>query len=125
MEDEKSQAIVDFLTEFKDIVVNERGLDVIPRLENKQALIELGLTAKNRRDELLSLAVKDYCEGPLKDRDKPGYVWCFGKQINQKEVYIKLKIAIVEGVVKVAKCLSFHIAKYPLTYPCRKNEEEK
>lgn len=123
MEKGKSQAIVDFLTEFKSIVVNGRGLDVVPRLENKQALIELGLTAKNRSDEILSLAVNNYCEGPSEDRDRPGYVWCFGKQINEKEVYIKLKIAIVEGI-KVAKCLSFHIAKYPLIYPCRKNEEE-
>jgi hypothetical protein len=123
LEEEKSQAIVDFLMEFKDIVVNGRGLDVVPRLENKQALIELGLTAKNRYDEILSLAVSNYCEGPLEDRDRPGYVWCFGKQLNEKEVYIKLKIAIVEGI-KVAKCLSFHIAKYPLIYPCRQNEEE-
>lgn len=123
MELQKSQAIVDFLTEFKDIVVNGRGLDVVPRSENRQSLIELGLTAKNRYDEILCLAVSNYCEGPLEDRDRPGYVWCFGKQINGKEVYIKLKIAIVEGT-KVAKCLSFHIAKYPPIYPCRKNEEE-
>ncbi len=116
MEEEKSHAIIDFLTEFKNIAVNGRGLDVVPRLENKNALLELELTAKNRYDEILSLTVDNYCEGPLEDRDRPGYVWCFGKRINEKEVYIKLKIAIVEGI-KIAKCLSFHIAKYQLIYP--------
>ena len=124
MNEEKSQAIVDFLTQFKNIMVTGRGLDVVPRSENKQALLELGLTAKNRFDEILSLTVSNYCEGPLEDRDRPGHVWCFGKLIDKKEVYIKLKIATVEGIT-VAKCLSFHIAKYPLNYPCRKNGEDE
>lgn len=122
MGEENHQAIVDFLTEFKDSVVNGRGLDIVPREENKQTLIALGFTAKNRYDEIIGLTVCDYCEGPLKDRDRPGSVWCFGKQVNEKEIYIKLKLVEIEGV-KVAKCLSFHIAKYPLNYPYRKYEE--
>ena len=48
MGEENHQAIVDFLTEFKDRVVNGRGLDIVPRDENKQTLIDLGFTAKNR-----------------------------------------------------------------------------
>jgi len=43
-------------------------------------------------------------------------IWVFGKKIDDKEVYIKVKIAQV-GTDKIAKCISFHIAEYPLSYP--------
>jgi hypothetical protein len=104
-----------FLKEFKKIVA-VRGLDVIPRRENINALAELGLTKKNRQDEIMTLSVADYCAGPEPDRDKPGHIWIFGKKIGGKEVYIKLKIAQA-GKDKIAKCLSFHAASYPLCFP--------
>lgn len=118
VDENKKQAIADFLAEFKAIVVRGRGLDVIPRRENNQALIDLGITAKIRKEEILLLSVEDYCEGPRVDRDRPGYMWFFGKKLNCQEVYIKLKIAQVDGI-KIAKCISFHPAKSPLIYPCR------
>lgn len=118
MDESKRREIADFLIEFKNIVVNGRGLDVIPRGKNNLALIELRITEKIRKDEILSLSINDYCEGPEKDTDRPGYIWVFGKTVNGREVYIKLKIAQV-GEVKIAKCLSFHPAEFPLSYPAR------
>ena|SRR3990167_4217765 len=56
-------------------------------------------------------------------KDRPGDVWIFGKQIGGKEVYIKLKIA-QGGQEKIAKCLSFHAAKYPLYFPFQDKPEE-
>jgi len=106
--------------ELKKIVVN-RGLDVIPRRENIDALAELGLTRINRVDEILTLSAEDYCSGPEPDNDRPGDLWIFGKQIGDQTVYIKLKIAQV-GEEKIAKCLSFHTAKFPLCFPCREKE---
>lgn len=73
--------------------------------------------------KLMTLSVADYCEGPKPDKDRPGDVWVFGKQIGGKEVYIKLKIAQVRQE-KIAKCLSFHAAKYPLGFPFRDKPEE-
>lgn len=124
MNEEKKEIIRRFLIEFKKIVTTGRGLDVVPRRQNIEALAELGLTKRNRRDEIMTLSVSDYCEGPEADRDKPGNIWIFGKRINEREVYIKLKIAHV-GKERIAKCLSFHIATFPLCFQCRPKKKEK
>lgn len=115
-----------FLKEFKEIA-SKRGIYVVPREVNKDALAELGLTSRNRVDEILSLSVADYCAGPEKDHDKPGEVWMFGKQIGDHEVYIKLKIAVIKDSRmrenKIAKCISFHKAEYSLKFPYRERSK--
>jgi hypothetical protein len=122
--DELKQAeIRDFLLQFKKIMVTGRGLDIVNRRENLEALARLGLTKKNLRDEILTLSVENYCEGPEPDRDRPGAIWVFGKQIGSEEIYIKLKIAQV-CKEKIAKCLSFHTANFPLCYPFRAEERK-
>jgi hypothetical protein len=114
----KRSDIKNFLIEFKKIVVTGRGLDIVPRRENLNALSDIGLTNKNLKEETLALSVQDYCEGPDLDRDRPGEIWIFGRQVAGKEIYIKLKIAQV-GREKIAKCLSFHAANFPLCFPYR------
>lgn len=121
MDEEKLARVREFLKEFKKIASQDRGLDVVPRRENINSLAELGLTKKNRTEEIMNLSVTDYCEGPLPDRDRPGEIWIFGKRIGGKEVYIKLKIAKA-GKEKMAKCLSFHSAGYPLAFPFQSNK---
>lgn len=108
-----------FLRELKSIISTGRGLDFIPRPENNQTILALGFTKKNVDAEILALSVADYCQGPLPDRDRPGHVWVFGRHIEGKEIYIKLKIAQA-GDVQIAKCISFHEANHPLNYPLRK-----
>ena len=105
-----------FLKEFKAIITTGRGLDIIPRPETNATIIALGLTIKNVELEILSLSVVDYSSGPEPDRDRPGEVWIFGKEINGREIYIKLKIANGNGS-KIAKCISFHETDFPLPYP--------
>ena len=116
MDELAKEKIRKFLKEFKEIASKGRGIDVIPRRENIDNLAQLGLTKKNRNEEIMTLSLVDYCKGPEPDKDKSGEIWVFGKQIGNKEVYIKLKIAQV-GDEKIAKCLSFHAANYPLCYP--------
>ena len=124
MDELKRDRIRNFLKEFKEIASKGRGIDVIPRRENIDNLAELCLTRKNRNDEIMTLSVADYCKGPEPDKDKPGEIWVFGKQIDNKEVYIKLKIAQV-GEEKVAKCLSFHTAGFSLCYPYKEKTIKK
>lgn len=109
-----------FLIEFKLIVTQGRGLHMIPRRVNQDALIELELTERNRKQIILNLSASDYCSGPEADTDRPGDVWVFGRIAAGKEIYIKLKIAQV-GRIKIAKCLSFHEAKHALSYPLKSN----
>jgi hypothetical protein len=113
--------IREFLVEFKKIVTTGRGLDIVNRRQNIDGLSKLGLTKKNLIEEVLTLSIENYYQGPEPDRDRPGDIWVFGKQIGAEEVYIKLKISQV-GKEKIAKCLSFHAADFPLCYPHRKKE---
>ena len=78
--------------------------------------MRLGFTKKNCRDEILSLSVENYYDGPKPDVNRQGVVWEFGKKIDGDEIYIKLKIAEV-GTEKLAKCISFHKANSPLSFP--------
>jgi len=108
-----------FLKEFKEIVTTGRGLDIVDRRENIKSLLELGLTKKHCVEEILSLSVENYYGGPKQDTDRPGTIWKFGKKIDGDKIYIKLKIAAV-GTEKIAKCISFHKAKSPLSFPLEK-----
>lgn len=120
--DEKIRQIREFLIRFKALATTDRGIDVIPRLPNNQALADLGLTKGNRHEEILALSAEDYCKGPEPDADRPGEVWVFGKTINDRSVYIKLKIANVGAGVEIAKCISFHEAQFPLSFPCKRDK---
>lgn len=104
-----------FLRKFKAIVTTGRGLDIIPRPINNETIIMLGLTRETVKNEILGLSVEDYCSGPEPDQDRPGEVWIFGKEINNYDIYIKLKIAVVNQI-QIAKCISFHEAQYSIKY---------
>ncbi|HEC17602.1 MAG TPA: hypothetical protein ENI99_13665 [Sedimenticola sp.] len=111
-------AVRAFLLEFKQTVTTGSGIDLVPRAGARETMRFLGLTKKNVEEILLGLSVADYCAGPKPDHNRPGKIWEFGKDLDGYEVYIKLKVATV-GTTKIAKCISFHIAKRPLTYPYR------
>ena len=113
-EEELHKFVSQFLKDFKDLTY-EKGLLVTVRVKNTRALLDLGLTGKQREEILLGLEVSDYCSGPTKDIYRPGDYWEFGKQIDGIEIYIKLKIA-AQHRDEHALCLSFHKAEYPLKY---------
>ena len=114
----KAALVSAFLKEFKKLAAAS-SMDVfVDRALYKDAFIELGISKVIAFRELLALSVEDYCAGPEPDKDRPGYIWEFGKNIEGKEVYIKLKIAEIGGK-KYAKCISFHQARYPQCYPLK------
>jgi hypothetical protein len=123
LDEKKQKGINEFLRNFKKIATSGRGIDIVDRRKNLESLSKLEITKRNCREEILSLSVGDYCEGPKPDKDKPGEIWEFGRKIRNKEVYIKLKIAQV-GEEMIAKCISFHVADHPLCFPFRGNSEE-
>jgi len=107
--------VVEFLRNFKQ-AASKRGVFVIPRESTLSTLRQFGLTKMNLQDELLALSLTNYSKGPEKDRDQNGELWIFGKMVVRHEMYIKLKIFKVDGEYQ-AKCISFHVAEYPLMYP--------
>ena len=67
-------------------------------------------------ERLKELTIKDYSETLLdKDDDKPPLLFVFGKDINGKQIYIKVKIK--GGAVKKVLCVSFHYAKWKMEFP--------
>ncbi len=65
---------------------------------------------------LKELTVSEYSETLMdKDDDKPPLLFVFGKDIENKLVYIKLKIK--GGTKKRVLCLSFHYAKHDMKFP--------
>jgi len=107
-----------FLQALRETIATN-GLSVIPRASNNQALIDLGLTPKLREEIICNLTGENYAQGPLADdQGLPGEVWIFGYEVDGREIYIKLKIAEMQGI-KYAKCLSFHPSQHRLRYPLK------
>ena len=121
MSEEKKEEVRTFLRAFKKIAL-QRGIDFIPRRGFLEARAWLGFTLGNCRDEIMTLTVDDYSDGPSPDKNRLGEVWVFGKKIGGTDIYIKLKLASVEEQT-IAKCLSFHPAGYPLCFPFKEKKE--
>ena len=109
--------VLSFLIEMKKTLSRPNSLQMVRRIKNMQALAEIGYTKDDVRDVLYSLMVEDYYSGPEKDHDSnfPGDIWKFGKIVDKDEFYIKLKL--LKSDKQIVVCLSFHKAKYPISYP--------
>ncbi len=107
-----------FLKEFKVkmgvfliVYKEERG-------KNRQALLDLGITPRDRDDYIKQLQVKNYYKGPTENYDyNSGSLWEFGTDVNGSEVYVKISMGIKN---KPVICISFHLAEYPIEYPFKK-----
>lgn len=112
-----------FLDEFKakarvfGIVYN------IDKEENQQTLFDLELFGSERDRYILNLQPEDYYQGPDENdyNNEEGPVWMFGIGIKKKRkrgkipIYIKIYITKASGTPNY--CISFHIAKFPMTFP--------
>jgi len=87
------------------------------RGKNAQALLDLELRPVDRKVILQALEVKDYSEGPLKEKLYSGAdMWVFGKAIKKEEVYIKISMGAAGASVI---CISFHVAEHKMKYPLK------
>ncbi|KHD11597.2 hypothetical protein PN36_09150 [Candidatus Thiomargarita nelsonii] len=110
-----SNQIEKFLFEFQNIA-KVNGVRFWQRPENLSMMTMLDLTESVvTKDILLNLTAKDYCEGPIPEESHSD-AWCFGQNIDGKNVYIKLTIT-KKKKRKRAECISFHEPTRPLFYP--------
>ncbi len=111
-----------FLTKCKFAV--SFHIDFVFDEKEKHTLSELCYEYDDVIQEIMDLKPIDYVDGPLTDRD--GYAkkyWVFGKTIQGREVYIKLKVKDynLEGEKQLScLCISFHFSERPLRYPYKK-----
>ena len=85
------------------------------RGKNRETLLTLDISPLQREVIVKSLNTQDYVEGPVIDElNKRGEMWVFGKDVKEREVYIKITLGYENGQTI---CISFHIAEHPLKYP--------
>lgn len=110
------EEIATFLQAFKTLK-SEAGLVFYPRRKNQLGLLALEISARDRERVIDSLLPEDYYKGPQQDGVLTEWnYWEFGKQVNGREVYIKLSLGLEKGAVF---CYSFHPAERTILYPYR------
>jgi hypothetical protein len=115
------RAVRQFLNKFKQKARTWRVIFKDERKKNKQALLDLEITPKDRKDVLFDLKAEDYSEGPIKDElDIGSGLWVFGKKVESEEVYIKITLGKRSRPVI---CISFHVAEHNMSYPLKKRED--
>ena len=79
-------------------------------------MMDLDYDSSDIVERLKELTVSEYSETLIdKEDDKPPLLFVFGKDINSKLIYIKLKIK--GETKKKVLCLSFHYAKHNMEFP--------
>jgi hypothetical protein len=80
-------------------------------------ILDLDYETSDIVERLKELTVQEYSETLYdRDDDNPPLLFVFGKDINCKKVYIKLKI---KDFKKKVLCLSFHYAEHAMNFPYR------
>ena len=109
------QEIERFLKELK---VKMKVFDILfldDRGKNLQILHDLEISPAKHKEIIANLRAEDYSEGPLEEKMRGILpMWVFGKEVKQKEIYIKISRGIEN---KSAVCISFHIAEHTMEYP--------
>lgn len=103
-----------FLREFKQKMAVFDVVILRSRSKNLQTILDLELTNITVRKYLSDLTFKDYYKGPTKDNYGDSDLWEFGKEIKNKEVYIKITIG---NLNKSVICISFHFPEHTIKYP--------
>jgi len=118
-----------FLEELKSLLENadfdiDTDLTLIRRKKQGEdqkystphTLLDLDYDTEDVVERLKELTVAEYSETKIdKDDLNPPLLFVFGKDINSKLVYVKLKIKGEPR--KYVLCVSFHYAKEQMTFP--------
>ena len=81
-------------------------------------LLDLDYNSEDVVSRLKELTVAEYSETKIdKDDLNPPLLFVFGKDINRRLVYMKLKIKKKENLRKHILCVSFHYAKEKMKFP--------
>lgn len=125
----KKQEVTAFLKQLKELLGKEdfdidKDITIIRTRKEKEderystpyTLLDLNYDASDVVDRLKELTVQEYSE-TLVDKDdlNPPLLFVFGKNINSKLIYVKLKIkgSISDHIL----CVSFHYAKEKMLFP--------
>lgn len=125
----KKKEVIAFLNELRAILQKEYfNIDtdfiLIHKKKKKEdekfstpyTLLDLDYDIGDVVERLKELTVEEYSETKIdKDNMEPPLLFVFGKNINNKQVYVKLKIK--EEQPRPVLCVSFHYAKEKMLFP--------
>lgn len=124
----KKNEVIEFLKELKTLLETDdfnADTDFVLIRKNKEndmthstphTLLDLDYDIGDVIDRLKELTVEEYSETKIdKDDLNPPLLFVFGKNINEKLVYIKLKIK--KSQKRHVLCVSFHYAKNKMKFP--------
>ena len=124
----KKREVIAFLEELKELLGKEDfDIDLDLTLIKKKkvddeehstpyTLLDLDYDAWDVVERLKELTVAEYSETKIdKDDLDPPLLFVFGKDINRKLVYVKLKIRGSQR--RRVLCVSFHYARDPMKFP--------
>lgn len=122
------EEVIKFLLELKKVMSNRdfdvnKDLDVILKKKNENSLdpyttqntlLKLDFDKNDIADTLKKLSVEEYIETgkDRKDISLPKF-YIFGKEVQGKLIYIKIKIR--DKINRKVFCVSFHFARYPIS----------
>jgi len=115
------EEIEEFLYEVRK--TSRKSFHLRSKKENRETITELGYTQNDVINEICSLSPRDYSEGPSPEYGTSNEIWIFGRIIQGKEVYIKIKLIGMNNSGEefdTVYCLSFHFARECLNYPHKK-----
>lgn len=123
----EKKAVKAFLEELKEVLGAEdfnidNNLLIIKSSKDEieystnYTMMDLDYDSSDIVERIKELTVSEYSETLIdKEDDKPPLLFVFGKDINSKLIYIKLKIK--GETKKKVLCLSFHYAKHNMEFP--------
>lgn len=125
----KKREVIIFLKQLKELLGNEDfNMDTDLTLIGKKkqgddqkystpyTLLDLDYDTEDIVERLKELTVEEYSETKIdKDDLNPPLLFVFGKDINSRLIYVKLKIK--ENPQKHVLCVSFHYAKDNMIFP--------
>lgn len=125
----KKQEVISFLDELKTILEKDDfNIDTNFTLISKEkkeedkefstpyTLLDLDYDINDVIERLKELTVEEYSETVVdKDDLNPPLLFIFGKNINNKQVFVKLKVK--REPLGYVVCVSFHYAKWRMSFP--------
>lgn len=94
-----------------DIQKARRGEDPLDPNSTNNTMSDLDFSSEDIKNEVLSLTISNYIKTVKdKEREKNQYYRIFTKKINNREIYIKLKICSLNRI----HLMSFHYANWDM-----------
>ena len=98
-----------------DLIIIKSSKDEV-QYSTRYTLLDLDYDTEDVVERLKELTIAEYSETKIdKDDLNPPVLFVFGKDINSKLVYVKLKIKGDQQ--RHVLCVSFHYAKEKMTFP--------